>query len=178
MELTFGATEAARRLGVTVKTVQRWDREGKLRPAGRSATGRRQYTQSQIDAFQRSGTAGRDTLVIADSDAHRDLAAAFCLAAGITTPRIMDPSRQNETLETIEGGNAERLVVAIDPVDHWARAEWLQRLARSKGCTPVILCATTGPTPIARLADLLPKLEQRPDCPRDIITQLRSLLAD
>lgn len=44
--LNIGA--AARRLGVTVKTMQRWDRENRLVPIARSSGGRRLYAESQL----------------------------------------------------------------------------------------------------------------------------------
>lgn len=43
--------EAAAYLGRGVKTLQRWDREGTLSPAGRTKTGRRAYTREQLDTF-------------------------------------------------------------------------------------------------------------------------------
>ena len=43
--------KAARLLGVTVKTVQRWEREGRLVPAGRTESNRRKYTESQLRAY-------------------------------------------------------------------------------------------------------------------------------
>lgn len=46
---TYTATEAARELRVSVKTLQRWDREGILVPA-RSPTNRRIYSEEQIFA--------------------------------------------------------------------------------------------------------------------------------
>jgi excisionase family DNA binding protein len=48
--LTIG--EAARVLGVTVKTLQRWDRKGRLVPVSRTCTNRRVYTLAQVRAFQ------------------------------------------------------------------------------------------------------------------------------
>ncbi|MCY0899704.1 MAG: MerR family transcriptional regulator [Firmicutes bacterium] len=39
-------------LGVNIKTVQRWEREGRLKAAGRTATGRRYYTEDQILVFR------------------------------------------------------------------------------------------------------------------------------
>jgi putative resolvase len=51
MERRLTITEAAKRLGVTSKTLQRWDREGKLVPDSRSATNRRLYSESQIARF-------------------------------------------------------------------------------------------------------------------------------
>ena len=43
--------EAALYLGRGVKTLQAWDREGKLKPEGRTLTGRRVYTREQLDVF-------------------------------------------------------------------------------------------------------------------------------
>jgi putative resolvase len=43
--------EAAAYLGRSVKTLQRWDREGILSAASRTKTGRRAYTKDQLDAF-------------------------------------------------------------------------------------------------------------------------------
>ena len=51
MESTFGTGHAARLLGTTVKTLQRWEREGRLVPAARTASNRRRYTESQLRAF-------------------------------------------------------------------------------------------------------------------------------
>ena len=44
----MGTGEAARLLGTTVKTLQRWEREGRLVPASRTASNRRRYTESQL----------------------------------------------------------------------------------------------------------------------------------
>jgi excisionase family DNA binding protein len=48
MNLT--AAQAAKYLGYKVKTLQKWDREGKL-VAGRTVTGRRVYTEEQLEEF-------------------------------------------------------------------------------------------------------------------------------
>jgi len=53
MEKTMGTGEAARLLGITVKTLQRWEREGRLVPAARTASNRRRYTESQLRTFLR-----------------------------------------------------------------------------------------------------------------------------
>lgn len=41
---------AAKRIGVTVKTLQRWDKKGLL-PATRTLTGKRMYSDAQINAL-------------------------------------------------------------------------------------------------------------------------------
>ena len=52
METTITISKAAEMLGVTVKTLQRWEREGRLVPAARTKTNRRVYTVEQVRAFQ------------------------------------------------------------------------------------------------------------------------------
>lgn len=48
---TFSISVAAQRLGVTVKTMQRWDRDGRLKPAARTSTNRRVYNEAQLQAY-------------------------------------------------------------------------------------------------------------------------------
>jgi putative resolvase len=51
MEITMGTGgtgKAAKLLGVSVKTLQRWEREGRLIPVARTSTNRRLYTEAQI----------------------------------------------------------------------------------------------------------------------------------
>ena len=48
MSTNYSTGKAAIYLGVSVKTLQRWDREGVLKPA-RLPTGRRVYSQEQLD---------------------------------------------------------------------------------------------------------------------------------
>jgi predicted site-specific integrase-resolvase len=43
MEKTMGTGEAAPLLGTIVKTLPRWEREGRLVPAARTASNRRRY---------------------------------------------------------------------------------------------------------------------------------------
>lgn len=51
MENTIGTSKAAKLLGVSVKTLQRWEREKRLIPIARTTTNRRLYTVSQIRSF-------------------------------------------------------------------------------------------------------------------------------
>ncbi len=48
MENMLKIGTAARRLGVTTKTLQRWDRCGTFSPLARSPTGLRLYSEAQI----------------------------------------------------------------------------------------------------------------------------------
>ena len=51
MENTISTGKAAKLLGVSVKTLQRWEREGRLIPVARTDRNRRLYTESQIRKF-------------------------------------------------------------------------------------------------------------------------------
>ncbi len=48
---TMSTGKAARLLGVSVKTLQRWEREGRLIPAARTDSNRRLYTEAQLREF-------------------------------------------------------------------------------------------------------------------------------
>lgn len=50
MSTNYSTGKAASYLGVSVKTLQRWDREGALKPS-RLATGRRSYAKSDLDEY-------------------------------------------------------------------------------------------------------------------------------
>ncbi len=65
MENMYNIAQAAKYLGFKVKTLQKWDREGKLIPAYRTKTNRRVYTQSQLDEFIGLRTRDTRTRVIA-----------------------------------------------------------------------------------------------------------------
>lgn len=56
--------EMAKKLNVTVRTLQRWDNEGKL-PAKRSPTNRRYYTDDQLMQFLGKPTDNRKTVAYA-----------------------------------------------------------------------------------------------------------------
>lgn len=47
MGKTYNVSEAAKKIGVSVKTLQRWDRDGKL-VASRTPSNRRFYAESQL----------------------------------------------------------------------------------------------------------------------------------
>jgi excisionase family DNA binding protein len=51
MESTMSTGKAAKLLGVSVKTLQRWEREGRLIPVARTDSNRRLYTETQICEF-------------------------------------------------------------------------------------------------------------------------------
>lgn len=51
MESTISTGKAAKLLGLSVKTLQRWEREGRLIPVARTDSNRRLYTETQIREF-------------------------------------------------------------------------------------------------------------------------------
>lgn len=51
MESTISTGKAAKLLGVSVKTLQRWERDGRLIPVARTDSNRRLYTETQIRKF-------------------------------------------------------------------------------------------------------------------------------
>jgi predicted site-specific integrase-resolvase len=46
---TYDVTEYARLAGVAAKAIQRWEREGRLKPEARTPGNRRLYTQEQLN---------------------------------------------------------------------------------------------------------------------------------
>jgi predicted site-specific integrase-resolvase len=61
MESTLSTGKAARMLGVAVKTLQRWEREGRLIPVARTDSNRRLY-RIQGQTLRRSAYCGRSVL--------------------------------------------------------------------------------------------------------------------
>lgn len=55
-QMTYPIGQAAQKLGISVDTLRRWEREGKLTPE-RNAAGHRRYTDEDIDALRRSHAA-------------------------------------------------------------------------------------------------------------------------
>ncbi|MDR1379702.1 MAG: IS607 family transposase [Synergistaceae bacterium] len=53
MDKIYSSGQAAEFLGIKVKTLQKWDREDKLKPTSRSKTNRRIYTEKQLRDFLR-----------------------------------------------------------------------------------------------------------------------------
>ncbi len=104
MDKSYPITEVARLLGVKVKTVQRWDREGRLKAAGRTVTDRRFYTEEQIRAFRQETAhhGPRQTVVYcrvsspsqrADLKNQRRALEEFCLARGLAPHRVRGRNR-------------------------------------------------------------------------------------
>jgi putative resolvase len=95
---TYSVTQFARRIGVSVKTLQRWDREGRLTPS-RSPTNRRVYTDEHLyQVLPRRRVAERATVVYmrVSSQARkpdllnqRTVLEQFCAARGLVVTEWM-----------------------------------------------------------------------------------------
>src|SRR4030065_2247895 len=120
----YNISQFAALAGVAVKTLQRWDREGKLKPAARSPGNRRLYTQEQLNRLL-NRTPKRERVVVAylrvSSQAQKpDLAnqkaalAQFCIARGIAA---------DEWISEIGGGLNFRRPKFSEIVDRVIRGE-------------------------------------------------------
>ena len=160
MERTLTSHEVAQLLGVNIKTIQRWDREGRLQAAGRTATGRRYYTEDQILGFRHqrpAATGPRKTVAYCrvnlqsqrpDLKNQRLTLEQFCTARGLANV---------EFIEEIGGGmnfSRKRFLALMDAVDageigtvilaHKDRLtrfgyEWLERFCQQHGCEMLVL---------------------------------------
>lgn len=54
------ASEAAETLGVTTKTLKRWEAKGLIRRAHRTVGGHRRYSAEDVEAIRAAGTAAAE----------------------------------------------------------------------------------------------------------------------
>lgn len=87
--------QATKRLGITVKTLQRWEREGRLIPAARTASNRRRYTETQLHAFLR--------LRLPAPTAPRRIVAYCRVASAGQRPDLVDQRRVLEQFTAARG---------------------------------------------------------------------------
>ena len=155
---TYKAAEFARLAGVSVKTLQRWDRDGKLKPASRTPGNRRLYTQEQLNTLLHRQPAEQRVTVAylrVSSQAQKpDLAnqrkalEQFCIAKGLPV---------DEWLTEIGGGlnfKRPKFLALVDRIlqgeigtlviahkDRLARFGYdlLMHLCESQGCQLVVL---------------------------------------
>src|SRR5271155_4744492 len=161
MENTIGAAKAAKLLGVTVKTLQRWEREKRLIPIARTKTNRRLYTATQIHAFIGLKQAGgkEPARVIAycrvsstaqkpDLVNQRRILEEFIVAKGLANV---------EFIEEIGGGlnfKRKKFLILMDEIgerkiktlilahrDRLTRFgfEWFEHYAKMQGCEVLVL---------------------------------------
>ena len=155
---TYKAAEFARLAGVSVKTLQRWDRDGKLRPASRAPGNRRLYTQEQLNTLlHRQPAEQRITVAYlrASSQAQKpDLAnqrkalEQFCMAEGLPVDEWLTEIGSGlnfqrpkflALVDWILQGEIARVVIAHK--DRLARFGYdlLEHLSQTQGCHLVVL---------------------------------------
>jgi predicted site-specific integrase-resolvase len=155
---TYNISQFAALVGVAVKTLQRWDREGKLKPAARTPGNRRLYTQEQLNRLL-NRAARRQRAVVAylrvSSQAQKaDLAnqkaalEQFCIARGIAVDEWISEiggglnfkrPKFSELVDRIIRGELSTLVIAHK--DRLARFgfELLAHLCETHDCQIVVL---------------------------------------
>jgi len=147
-------------LGVNIKTVQRWDREGRLKPAGRTATGRRYYTEEQILAFRHQRPAPqRPRKIVAycrvssqgqrpDLRNQRLALEQFCVARGLAGVEFIEEigggmnfqrPKFLALMDAVDAGEIQTLIVAHrDRLTRFGY-EWFERFCRQHGCEILVL---------------------------------------
>lgn len=160
MEITMSTGKAAKLLGVTVKTLQRWEREGRLIPVARTDSNRRLYTETQIRHFLGVQGAGRaPTKLVAycrvSSAAQRpDLAnqrrvlEEFVAARGLVGVEFIEEvggglnfKRKQFLALMDEVGRGEVKALILAHRDRLTRFgyEWFEHYAQSHGCEILVL---------------------------------------
>ena len=161
MENTISTGKAAKLLGVTVKTLQRWEREGRLIPVGRTDSNRRLYTVSQIQSFIgiRQSNNSVPTRLIAycrvssaaqkpDLVNQRRVLEEFIVARGLANVEFVEEiggglnfKRKKFLLLMEEIGRREIKILILAHRDRLTRFgfEWFEHYAKTNGCEVLVL---------------------------------------
>ncbi len=159
---SYSIREFAEAVGISVKTLQRWDREGRLRPASRTPGNRRLYSDEQLrQLLQERARPAIIRVKVAylrvSSQAQRpDLKnqqvalEQFCIAQGIAVDEWISEVGQGvnfqrpkflQLIDRIVAGEIEMLVIAHK--DRLARFGYdlIAHLCEKQGCKLVVLNA-------------------------------------
>jgi putative resolvase len=159
MENTMKAGAAAKRLGVTVKTIQRWEREGRLIPVARSQSNQRLYTESQLAVFIGIQSDGGPTRLVAycrvssaaqkpDLQNQRRVLEEFVVAKGLANVEFVEEiggglnfqrKRFLELLDAIGRREVKTLILAHRDRLMRFGFEWFEHFARTHGCELLVL---------------------------------------
>jgi putative resolvase len=161
MENTIPTNKAAKLLGVSVKTLQRWDREKRLIPIARTKTNRRLYSLSQIHAFiGLQQTKGKEAIrVVAycrvsssaqkpDLINQRRVLEEFIVAKGLANVEFIEEvggglnfKRKKFLMLMDEIGRREIKTLILAHRDRLTRFgfEWFEHFAKSHGCEVMVL---------------------------------------
>jgi len=155
---TINISKAALMLGVTVKTMQRWDRGGKLKPL-RTETNRRAYTEEQLRQFRGIKQTNNSRVAIAycrvssnaqrpDLKNQRKVVEDFCLAKGFDNVEFVEEvggglnfkrKKFIEVIDRIIFGDVRKLIIAHK--DRLARFGFplLQHICMTRNCEVIVL---------------------------------------
>jgi predicted site-specific integrase-resolvase len=160
MEGTMSTGKAANLLGVSVKTLQRWEREGRLIPIARTDSNRRRYTEVQIREFiglrhvesepTRLVAYGRVSSAAQKPDlAHqRKVLEEFVVARGLANVEFIEEVgggldfKRKRFLELTEAiGRREIKTLILAHRDRLTRFgfEWFEHFAKINGCELLVL---------------------------------------
>jgi predicted site-specific integrase-resolvase len=161
MKNTIDIAKAAKLIGVTVKTLQRWEREEKFIPVSRTPTNRRRYTEEQVQDFvglRRSGGV-EPTRHLAycrvssparkpDLANQRKVLEEFVVAKGLANVEFIEEiggglnfKRKRFLMLMDEIGRREIKTLIIAHRDRLTRFgfEWFEHYAKSNGCEILVL---------------------------------------
>lgn len=161
MENTISTGKAAKILGVTVKTLQRWEREKRLIPIARTDSNRRLYTVSQIRTFigvQQAGGNEPSRLVAycrvssaaqkPDLVNQRRVLEEFAVAKGLANVEFVEEvggglnfKRKKFLVLQDEIGRREIKTLILAHRDRLTRFgfEWFEHYAKAHGCEVLVL---------------------------------------
>lgn len=148
--------EAAEILGVSVSTLQRWDREGRLK-AYRTVAGRRYYTQKQLNEQLGVTDDGRKNVIYTRATADLaidDLAnqerilTEYCNATGVIVDEIIseidsglnyDRPKWNRLLQEVEGQKVNKIFVTHK--DRFMRFgfDWIEKFCIRHGSEIIVV---------------------------------------
>lgn len=160
MENTISTGKAAKLLGVAVKTLQRWEREGRLVPVARTDSNRRLYTEKQIREFiGLRNAASEPTRLVAycrvssaaqkpDLANQRKVLEEFVVAKGLANVEFIEEvggglnfKRKRFLALMDEIGRREIKTLILAHRDRLTRFgfEWFEHFAKTNGCELMVL---------------------------------------
>lgn len=160
MESTISTGKAAKLLGVSVKTLQRWEREGRLIPVARTDSNRRLYTEAQLRTFIGLRNAGSEpTRLVAycrvssaaqkpDLANQRKVLEEFVVVRGLANVEFVEEiggglnfKRKRFLALMDEIGRREIKTLILAHRDRLARFgfEWFEHFAKVNGCEVLVL---------------------------------------
>jgi predicted site-specific integrase-resolvase len=160
MESTMSTGKAAKLLGVSVKTLQQWEREGRLIPVARTASNRRLYTESQLrDFLGLRHAVSEPTRLIAycrvssaaqkpDLAKQRRVLEEFVVAKGLANVEFIEEVgsglnfKRKRFLEIMDAiGRREIKTLILAHRDRLTRFgfEWFEHFAKTNGCELLVL---------------------------------------